>query len=146
MKNTFFSLIVLTLALTACKAPPSNSNNQEAVRPPVREVAKQPTQVASESSYTQYKDGVIGNGEESVLFFHATWCPACKANNEKLNAWYGSDSFGRSVYKIDFDTATDLRSQFGVTGQDTFILIDGNGNEVDRARFPSESVLRDLLG
>ena len=96
--------------------------------------------------YTGYVDGVVGNGMESVLFFHATWCPACKKNNGLLTSWYSSEEFSRSVYKIDFDTATDLRREFGVNGQDTFILIDGNGNEIQRVSFPSESALRALLG
>lgn len=101
---------------------------------------------AKNGQYTVYNSGVIGNGEESVLFFHAAWCPACKANNQKLNDWYGSSDFSRSVYKIDFDTATDLRSKYRVTGQDTFILIDGAGNELRRVRFPSEGALKELLG
>jgi len=108
--------------------------------------AEMDTELASEGSYTAFKDGVIGNGETSVLFFHATWCPACKKNNGLLESWYGAEQFMRSVYKIDFDTATELRKQFGVTGQDTFVLIDGSGNEIERVSFPSQSALRALLG
>lgn len=95
--------------------------------------------------YTDYIDGAIGNGMESVLFFHAAWCPYCIANSTRLENWYASNDFQRSTYKIDFDTALNLRKEFGVTQQDTFILIDGNGNEVSRLSFPSETALRDLL-
>ena len=104
--------------------------------------------VAAEASteYAVYSDEVIGNGKESVLFFHASWCPKCKANDGKLTSWYNSQEFGRSIYKIEFDDAGDLREKYGVTSQDTFILIDGDGNEISRAQFPSESALRDLLG
>lgn len=103
-------------------------------------------EVASEGSYTAFTPGVIGNGKESVLFFHATWCPKCKENDGRLKDFYGSSPYPRSVYKIDYDTATDLKSQYGITGQDTFVLIDGNGKEVKRVRFPSATVLRELLG
>lgn len=96
--------------------------------------------------FTSYIDGVVGNGMESVLFFHAEWCPYCKTNEARLKGWYAAEDFSRSTYKIDFDTATELRSEFGVTQQDTFILIDGNGNEVKRVSFPSEEALRALLG
>lgn len=109
---------------------------------PVAEQA--PTAVAT--SYSAYSDGVIGNGKESVLFFHAAWCPKCQSNDAKLSAWYEGNTFGRSIYKIDFDSATALRGKYGVTGQDTFILIDGAGNEISRARFPSEAALKEMLG
>ena len=95
--------------------------------------------------YMTYQDGVIGNGEESVLFFHAAWCPYCIANDASLDEWYQSEVFPVSVYKIDYDTATELKQRFGVTQQDTFIRIDGDGNEIKRIGFPSESALRDLL-
>lgn len=96
--------------------------------------------------YSLYGDGVIGNGSESVLFFHAAWCPYCIKNDALLKAWYEQERQPRSTYKIDYDTAGDLKKQFGVTNQDTFILIDGSGNEIKRVTFPSESALRELLG
>lgn len=99
----------------------------------------------SSGQYVAYKDGVIGNGQKSVLFFHATWCPACKQNNEYLTQWYGSEEFPVSVYKVDYDTATELKKQYGITGQDTFVQIDGSGKAIAQARFPSQSALRGLL-
>lgn len=100
----------------------------------------------AQGTYTAFSSDVIGNGEESVLFFHAAWCPKCKANDGLLTTYYGAEAFPRSTYKIDFDSATELRAHYGVTGQDTFILIDGSGNEISRTRFPSPSALKDLLG
>ncbi|MDP6561944.1 MAG: thioredoxin family protein [Candidatus Peribacteraceae bacterium] len=153
MNKTFFALLALTMVITACK--PQGGAGNEVARPqkvaPKVAVAEptqaaEPTQVVQDGSYTQYADGVIGNGQESVLFFHATWCPKCKENDGRLKEFYGSSDYPRSVYKIDYDTSTDLKSQYGIIGQDTFILIDGNGNEVKRVRFPSREALRDLLG
>lgn len=103
-------------------------------------------QADDSGTYGLYVDGAIGNGMESVLFFHAAWCPYCIENDKRLTALYGAEEFPRSVYRIDYDTATELKQMFGVTQQDTFILIDGNGNEIRRVSFPSESALRDLLG
>lgn len=97
-------------------------------------------------SYTAYYDGVVGNGQESVLFFHATWCPVCQANDAKLLDWYSQNEYSRSVYKIDYDNSQQLKEEFGITGQDTFVLIDGNGNEIERVTFPSEEKLEELLG
>lgn len=98
------------------------------------------------AAYTAYTDGVIGNGEESVLFFHATWCPKCKANDGKLNTWYGAGEPTRSAYKIDYDSATELRQKYGITQQDSFVLIDGAGNKVDLVSFPTEAKLKELVG
>lgn len=109
---------------------------------PVKEVVK----AEGSGEYTAYTDGVIGNGQTSVLFFHATWCPACKKNSGLLDSWYGAEDFPRSVYKVDYDTSAALKKQYGITGQDTFVLIDGNGKALERVTFPSQSALRALLG
>ena len=96
--------------------------------------------------YMAYVDGVIGNGETSVLFFHAAWCPKCIANDAKLNSWYTSQDFPRSIYRVDYDTAVELKKQYGVVQQDTFVLIDGNGAKIDAASFPTDARLQGLLG
>ncbi len=172
MRSTLFSVLTLCLMLTACKVPKEIVQEEVSQKPAVdqkvdaieerkkmeemkdADVMEEETmedhggwvdQVGDPGQYTAYIDGVIGNGMESVLFFHASWCPYCVKNNALLEQWYGSEEFERSVYKIDFDTALELRKEFGVTGQDTFILVDGNGREVERVSFPSESALRGLL-
>ena len=96
--------------------------------------------------YTTYTEGVVGNGQESVLFFHADWCPKCRANDIKLSSWYQNNSYGRSTYKLDYDANVELRTQLGVTSQDTFVLIDGEGNVVKQLTFPSVGDLEDILG
>jgi len=65
-----------------------------------------------------------------VLFFHASWCPDCRATEEALD----SDGVapGLTVVKVDFDTATDLRQRYGVTVQHTFVLIDGAGEAMKK--------------
>jgi thiol-disulfide isomerase/thioredoxin len=166
MRHSLFALLVITMTLTACTVPtelqpddenpPKDQMNAIEERQKIQakkdvemereDEAEMDTELASEGSYTAFKDGVIGNGETSVLFFHATWCPACKKNNGLLESWYGAEQFMRSVYKIDFDTATELRKQYGVNGQDTFVLIDGSGKEIERVSFPAQSALRALLG
>jgi len=172
MRYSIVGLLVVIMTLTACNVPeelkpdvenlPKEQMNAIEERQKMQEkkkaemnqkdevpMQKKPEEnvnVETTSRYTTYTDGVIGNGQTSVLFFHATWCPACKKNNGLLEEWYGAEEFSRSVYKIDFDTATELRQKFGITGQDTFIVIDGSGNEIERVQFPTDSALRALLG
>lgn len=109
------------------------------------EQPEQEVMMKSGGEFTVYNDDVIGNGEPAVLFFHAQWCPYCIANEKRLQDWYGSGDYDVSTYKIDFDTAAGLKQQYGVVQQDTFIRIDGSGNEVTRLSFPSEDELRQLI-
>ncbi|MBT4119363.1 MAG: hypothetical protein HOG89_00040 [Candidatus Peribacter sp.] len=102
----------------------------------------------SSVEYTDYKEGVVGNGRSSVLFFHAAWCPYCIKNDERITEFFADPGplFPvYSVYKVDYDTNKDLRSQFGVTMQDTFILMDDDGTELQKLTSPDENDLRYLL-
>lgn len=96
--------------------------------------------------YAAYADGVIGNGMESVLFFHAKWCPNCRENDARLMTWYDQQDVSRWTYKIDYDANGQLRQAYGVTQQDTFVLIDGQGTEVKRVSFPTEDQLKEVIG
>lgn len=95
--------------------------------------------------YAAYKDDVIGNGESSVLFFYASWCPFCKENDKILGKAYSEGAAHRSTYKIDYDTATELKRRFGIVTQDTFVLIDGNGDVKRTAIHPTVADLLSFL-
>ena len=132
-------------------------NMDKAMENPAKEAAVQNSSEATNSQFssaavvqssgklTAYQEGVIGNGNSAVLFFHAQWCPYCLANEKRLNDWYSSGDYPISTYKIDYDTAIELKNQFNVVQQDTFILIDGSGKEVSRVSFPSETALKDII-
>ncbi len=61
-----------------------------------------------------------------VLFFNASWCPTCKATVESLDA--DGVPAGLTVVSVDYDAATDLKKQYGVTVQHTFVQVDEQGN------------------
>ena len=63
-----------------------------------------------------------------VLFFNASWCPTCKATVESLDA--AGVPAGLTVVSVDYDAATDLRKQYGVTVQHTFVQVDEQGNQL----------------
>lgn len=65
------------------------------------------------------------SGTKVVYFFHANWCPDCRATEESLTKDGVPD--GLTVVKVDYDTATDLKAKYGVTQQHTFVLIDKDG-------------------
>lgn len=99
----------------------------------------------SAARYQDFHDGVIGNGETSLLFFHAPWCPFCVKTNTQLSALYSENSFSVSTYKVDYDSSIDLRQQYGVIVQDTVVLIDGEGKMIRSILHPTEADFLSLL-
>lgn len=97
------------------------------------------------TAYMAYSEGVIGNGDSAVLFFAASWCSACQANDKRLQSWYDSEQFPISVYKLDYDKENDLKSRYGIVQQDMFVRIDGNGNAQQIISSPDETSLRNII-
>jgi thiol-disulfide isomerase/thioredoxin len=62
----------------------------------------------------------------TVLFFTADWCPTCKAALRDLDA-NGVKLGDRKIVLIDYDTSADLKMQYGVTYQHTWVWIDEAG-------------------
>lgn len=92
--------------------------------------------VAMVKSYDTYSpesvDTALASGKKVALFFHATWCPSCVALNKTIT----SEEIPSEVviFKVDYDTNTELRKKYGVTGQHTIVTIDSNKNMLKRER------------
>ena len=71
-----------------------------------------------------YQDG------NTVLFFHAGWCPDCQATDKSIQQTGVPEDI--NIVKIDFDSANDLRKQYGITQQHTFVLVGPDGEEVKK--------------
>jgi thiol-disulfide isomerase/thioredoxin len=95
-------------------------------------------------AYLDYYDGAIAEtAGTTVLFFHASWCPKCRALEEDILASKIPDDF--TVFKVDFDSATDLRQRFGVTLQTTIVYVDDNGDALAKGVLYDETTLAALL-
>lgn len=95
---------------------------------------KKPSSRATDDStsparYVAYTaDSFSSDTGPKVLFFYADWCPKCRALDADLSADINSlDNV--TIYKVDYDTATDLRKQYGVTQQTTLVKTDEQGVE-----------------
>jgi thiol-disulfide isomerase/thioredoxin len=83
----------------------------------------------AEGAYLDYEDGAIeATAGPKALFFHASWCPKCRALDEDLKAQGAPD--GLTVFKVDYDSRTDLRQQYGVTIQTTIVFVDDAGEKI----------------
>lgn len=93
-------------------------------------------------TYRSFTPDIIGNGEPSVLYFKADWCPKCVAQHAALSAAY---DYPLSTYYLNYDTETELRSRYGVVTQHTFVKIDGEGEKIGTISFPSAEQLTAFL-
>jgi thioredoxin 1 len=77
-------------------------------------------------SYADYQASMaMYAGSKVVLFFHAPWCPDCRATDTALTGTGVPD--GLVVVKVDYDTSTELKQRFGITQQHTFVQLDKAG-------------------
>lgn len=90
-------------------------------------------------------DTVVMDGTTKVLFFHASWCPTCKAADSTLVSMYADEAGKLTTYKINYDTEKALAKKYGVTYQHTFVKVDGKGNMIEKIQGPSNDQLETLL-
>jgi len=79
--------------------------------------------------YTTYDADAIAESDADhiLLFFHATWCPSCRALDADIIENADDIPPDVEIYKVDYDTATDLKRQYGVTTQHSIIEITAAG-------------------
>jgi thiol-disulfide isomerase/thioredoxin len=67
------------------------------------------------------------SGSKVVLYFTAPWCPSCQETNKNLDA--DGAPAGLTVVRVDYDSETDLKKQYGITVQHSFVQVDEDGNK-----------------
>ncbi|NLP84982.1 thioredoxin [Microbacterium sp. CFH 90308] len=81
----------------------------------------------SPGAYVEYGDAELAAAEGTrVLFFHAPWCPQCRALEADILA--SGVPGGVTVLKVDYDSRQDLRQRYGVTIQTTLVALDDAGD------------------
>jgi thiol-disulfide isomerase/thioredoxin len=83
-------------------------------------------------------------GKTTLVFFHAPWCPVCKAQEPKVLARLNGDAKDVVALKVDYDTNVDLRKEMNVEKQSTLILYSGS-KEVARLSYKSDDASIDEL-
>jgi thiol-disulfide isomerase/thioredoxin len=110
--------------------PAPSAEPEQAPQPAPTEAAA--PAAAPAGGYVSYADYQSDPGQYSggdvVLFFNASWCPTCRIADEN----FAEEAFpaGLTVVSVDFDDNTQLRQQYGVTVQHTFVQVDQSGNEL----------------
>ena len=79
----------------------------------------------------------MAEGKTTLLFFHAPWCPVCKAQEPKVKAQLNGAHKDVVAFKVDYDSNTALRKELEVDKQSTLILYRGM-KEVARLSYKSD--------
>lgn len=84
--------------------------------------------------YTPYTRAAYdaAKGMKRVLFFHATWCPNCRAADADIVKKLGEIPADVVIFKTDYDREVALKKQYGITSQHTFVLVDDGGKALKK--------------
>jgi len=90
--------------------------------------------MAKVGSYEAYSPDKIAMAEtrDVVLFFHASWCPSCRALNGDIEKNVRAIPAGVTILKTDYDKETELKKKYGVTTQHTLVQVDKDGNLIKK--------------
>lgn len=82
--------------------------------------------------FTDYNPALLSRADtgDVVLFFHASWCPTCRALESNINSNLDDIPSDLSILKLDFDTEKELKDKYGVVVQHTLVQVDSDGNQI----------------
>jgi thioredoxin 1 len=117
-------------AAVTSSAAPTSSEPAPTPTPEPTDAAPAPAP-GSYISLAEYEaDKAAYDAGDVVLFFNASWCSTCKIARDNLTADPAAIPEGLTIVTVDFDEATDLKQQYGVTLQHTFVQIGPDGAEL----------------
>lgn len=153
------ALTVCLLAFAGCASPAIDAVGAGAgtasptprapeTMPETPSASEQPASPAPEvrtaGEYLDFADGVIEQTDgPKVMFFHAPWCPQCRKLDEQLLAEGAPDDL--TVFKVDYDSRSDLRQKYGVTLQTTVVFVDDSGELISSSVLYDEPSIASLV-
>jgi thiol-disulfide isomerase/thioredoxin len=89
---------------------------------------------AMASGYVDYDEEAFGEAADQtrVYFFHAGWCPSCRALDRDITENVDRIPTDAVIFKTDYDSSRALKTRYGVTYQHTFVVVDAEGELVHR--------------
>lgn len=74
----------------------------------------------------------MNSDKKQILFFHANWCPTCRILETYITSNLTEIPKDVVIYKVDYDSNTDLKRKYGITYQHTLVYVDSNGELIDK--------------
>jgi thiol-disulfide isomerase/thioredoxin len=88
------------------------------------------------TGYVNYDEAsvksALASGQKVTLFFHASWCPSCRALDGAINAGLSSIPSDTLIVKVDYDDSADMKKKYGVISQHTTVMIDADMNLISK--------------
>lgn len=85
----------------------------------------------------------LENGDDVVLFFQASWCPTCRSLNSALEKESNQIPAGVSIFKVDYDSSSSLKSKYSVRYQHTLVQIDNDLSQI--AKWSGSRNLKEIV-
>ena len=87
---------------------------------------------AEGSSYITWSEAAFEQNadQERWLYFHAEWCPECRALEADIKANLSDIPAGVVIFKIEYDDYQDLRQRWQVLRQTTVVSVDAQGEKI----------------
>ena len=73
-------------------------------------------------------DSALKSGQKVAIFFHASWCPSCRALDEAIKSNLSQIPSNTIIVQANYDTETALKQKYGVTVQTTVITLKSDGS------------------
>lgn len=112
----------------------SSSKSESPANPQSTSVAIAPAESAGQYiSYETYQNSADAYADtDVVLFFNASWCSTCKQARDNFESSLDQFPPDLTIVVVDFDDSKDLKKEYGVTVQHTFVQIDNQGEELKK--------------
>ena len=112
----------------------SSSTSESPANPQSTSVAVEPAESSDQYiSYETYQNsGDAYTDTNVVLFFNASWCSTCKKARDNFESSLDQLPPDLTIVVVDFDENVDLKKQYGVTVQHTFVQINDHGEELKK--------------
>lgn len=125
-------------------SPPIAATEQDSAAAP-EEIDSSRAMSAHAPEYTDYEDGVIGNGKKVVLFFRSPEDGSTVQSDRELIALYSAGAAAVSTYRVEYEKSGMLRRTYKVRMPNTFVLLDENGTIMQSATDPAPEILEALV-
>lgn len=126
----------------------SAEENDEADENANAEVEGNTEVVIENAGYIDYSEeqfqSALDEWKDVALFFHATWCGTCAALNADIVANAKEITEETTVFKVDYDSSTELKKKYGITSQHTIVVVDAEWNKINS--YQGTPTLDELLG